>query len=136
MDKLKQKLAAFMSGRYGMDDLNKGLVGLYIVILLVNMGLRSQILSALIWPIMIYAIYRSYSRNVAARSAENEKYLALTKPVRRRLSLARRSITGFKRYRYRLCPRCKATIELPARKGSRSITCPKCRTEFEVRIRV
>lgn len=136
MDKLKAKLAAFMSGRYGMDDLNKGLVGLYVVILLVNLGLQSRILSALIWPIMVYAIYRTYSRDHARRSAENDTYLSLTKPLRRRLSIARRAITGFKNYRYRSCPTCKATIELPARKGSRSITCPKCGTRFEVRIRV
>jgi hypothetical protein len=136
MGKLKEKLARFMSGRYGMDKLYGLIMGLCLVLLAVESLTKSPIVGAFAWALMIVAIYRSFSRDHEKRNLENEKYLALTKGLRKRISLGLRKIRGIRSYRYRSCPRCKAVIEMPARKGRRTIVCPRCHAEFETKIRI
>jgi hypothetical protein len=136
MEKLKEKLAHFMSGRYGMDKLYGLIMGLCLVLLAVEAFTKSPIVGAFAWALMIVAVYRSFSRDYEKRSLENEKYLALTKGLGKRISLGMRKLKGIRNYRYRVCPRCKAVIEMPARKGSRAIVCPRCHAEFQARITI
>jgi hypothetical protein len=136
MEKLKEKLARFMSGRYGMDKLYGLIMGLCLVLLAVEALTKSPVVGAFAWALMIAAIYRSFSRDYEKRSLENEKYLALTKGLRKRLSLGLRKLKGIRSYRYRVCPRCKAVIEMPARRGTRTIVCPRCRAEFQAKITI
>ena len=134
MNKLKEMMARFMSGRYGMDELYRASMALCVVLLIVNMFVKSPIVVFAAWIVMAYGMYRSFSRDIGKRSRENEKYLAASKGGRRKLSLAKRKIRGIRRYRYRSCPCCKAVIEMHLRKGTRTINCPRCHTEFETRI--
>ncbi|PKL23503.1 MAG: hypothetical protein CVV47_14820 [Spirochaetae bacterium HGW-Spirochaetae-3] len=134
MGRLNERLARFMSGRYGTDHLNKALMFAYFVLLVVNGFVKYSLLNGLLMAIAVYAIYRSLSRDLDKRRLENERYLRLSKPARRWLSLSARRLRGVRTFRYRVCPGCKATIEMPIRKGSRVIDCPRCHTEFETRI--
>lgn len=134
MNKLKEKMARFMSGRYGMDELYRASMVLCVALLFVNMFVKSPIIVLAAWIVMAYGMYRSFSRDIGKRSRENEKYLAVRKSCKRKLSLSKRKIRGIRRYRYRSCPRCKVVIEMPFRKGTRTIHCPRCHTEFETRI--
>jgi len=134
MGNLKERLARFMSGRYGTDKLNRALMAAYAVLLVANVFAKSSILNGLMLAIVVAMAYRSLSRDIGKRRLENERYLRLSKPARRWSSLAARRIKGVRTFRYRVCPGCKATIEMPRRKGSRSIDCPRCHTEFEARI--
>jgi Uncharacterized paraquat-inducible protein A len=123
-----------MRGRYGMDDLYNASMVACLALLCVGAFAKSTIVTMLILSLMILALARALSRNTLARSRENEKYLALTKPVRKRLAYTARSIRDAKTSRYRRCPGCKATICIPRRKGKRVIICPRCHTSFETRI--
>ena len=136
MEKLRERLTRFMSGRYGMDKLYGLIMGLCLVLLAVEALTKSPIVGALAWALMIVALYRSFSRDCEKRSLENEKYLALTKGLRKRVSLCLRKLKGIRRFRYRSCPRCRAVIEMPARKGRRTIVCPRCHAEFQTKITI
>ena len=134
MGKLRDRLARFMVGRYGPDELYGGMMGLMLVLMALGAVIKTPVVGYLMWAVMILALARFMSRKVEARKRENEKYLAATKPLRKRLSHIGKRIGGIRRYRYRSCPQCGAFIELPRRKGRRTIDCPRCRRRFDVRI--
>ena len=132
MDKIRQ----FMYGRYGGNDaLSRFLVALYFIIFVLNLFLRRTIvgtvLSTLALLIVVFYIYRCFSRNIYRRSAENQKFLKLWNPVKNyfkfcKLRFQERNSVK-KLYR---CPKCHQTIRVPKGKGKIAITCPKCRFEF------
>lgn len=80
--------------------------------------------------LMIYSLYRMFSRNVSKRYEENQKFLnyryqAAVKKDAAKKRWAQRSI-----YRFYKCPSCKQKVRVPKGRGKICITCPKCKTEF------
>lgn len=134
MNGFKDRLARFMYGRYGMDQLYRALLFLCIGLMGLGLFVRSPAISVAMWILLFLAVGRSMSRNIEARRRENEKYLSATRGIRKELSLTARKIRGFRSWRYRRCPRCKALIEIPRTKGKRVIDCPRCHEVFETRI--
>jgi hypothetical protein len=118
--KLGAALRRFLSGRYGMDTLGKVLFAL---------GLVTMALGAFLWRgflglsygILIYTLFRAYSRNIPARQKENRCLLQLFAPLRD------------KKHRYFKCPQCRQAVRVPKGKGLVNITCPKCRRKFQKR---
>ena len=132
--KFRDKLIRFMYGRYGTDALYKGLLGLYLVLLVANIFLRSYALTALMSIVIFYAIFRMMSKNHIARAKENRAYQRLITPVKRFFSLLPKRIKDIGKKRYRTCPHCKAAVRLPIKRGKHTARCPKCQKTFEVRI--
>jgi len=134
MGNFKEKLARFMSGRYGMDQLNNAALFLAFALLVLNLFVKSPVIGGASWVVMILTIWRTYSRNTARRTAENELFMRFWKPVGRRISLTARRVREIKTHRFRTCPHCRAVTRMPRRKGKRVIRCLRCNTEFETRI--
>ena len=134
MGNFKNKLAGFMYGRYGMDELSYGLFGVYLVLLLVNLFIRSNIINILIYAVIFIVFFRTFSRNIYKRRRENEKFIKLWKPVKAKASLTIRRIKEIKTKRYRKCPHCKSVLRLPRKAGKHKVDCPRCHKEFEVHI--
>lgn len=127
---MKQKFQQFMSGRYGADQLSRLLMVITLVLLVVSMFGPLHFLYIIALALMIYTYFRMFSRNIAKRSAENQKYLnwkyhLVVKKDQRKKRWAQR-----KTYHFYNCPNCKQTVRVPKGKGRICITCPKCRTEF------
>ena len=82
MNKLKEKFAKFMYGRYGTDRLNMFLVILLLVCAVINMFVRNAYFSVVLtsWEFLLIILiyYRMFSRNISKRYAENQKYLNIT----------------------------------------------------------
>lgn len=129
--KLGDSFRNAMVGRYGMDDLSKALVGLSLAFLILSLFFRGGLFFLLAVVILIFNYYRMFSRNFAARSAENAKYLELTGGIRRKLRIGKKRIEGRKEYRFFKCPGCGQEVRVPKGKGHIMITCPKCKAEFE-----
>lgn len=140
--KLKLALSRFMYGRYGADNLNRALLVTYIVIAALHfiISLFSDsvavylIFSLMLWTIIGIAFFRMFSRNIYKRQRENDKYLRLRNSF---ISHAR-AFSGNLRERdkkYVVCPACKAVVRFPAKKGTHSAQCPKCRTAMTVKVR-
>ena len=135
MGKIKNALYRFMYGRYGTDKLNTTLLWSYaalvlaymIVFLFVEENKYIYIGYLLVsWTIIGIVIFRTMSRNVQKRYAENQKFLNF-------FNLRKNKWRDRKTHVYRKCKQCGAVLRLPRAKGKHSVVCPKCRNRFEVR---
>ena len=122
MSKIKQWFYHFMSGRYGTDKLNMWILGGGVIATLIGMIIPvasvKLILSIVSYALLIYALFRSFSRNTYKRYQENRKFLQLLDRFKDR------------QHRYFSCPKCHQVVRVPRKKGKISITCPKCREKF------
>lgn len=128
LKELKRKFLLFMRGRYGHDELNLVLLGLYLLFMLLRFispirWLDNLFLSLGFFVILI-AIIRSFSKNIYARSKENElylkykhKYFYQPKPT----------------HKIYHCPSCNQKVRVPKGRGKIEITCPKCKNRFTKR---
>ena len=84
---LRYRLALFMQGRYGTDQLSRFLSLIVIILIVLDMlanaflafpGVRHFVhFSGIAYPILLFIIYfRTFSRNIPRRYAENQKFLA------------------------------------------------------------
>lgn len=120
--KLSAGLRRFMQGRYGNDKLNMVILCTGLVLVLVYTFIPNVIAKLVLWALsyvlMIWAIFRSLSRNTYRRYRENRKFLQFFERLKDR------------EHRYFECPRCRQTVRVPRGKGKISISCPKCKEKF------
>lgn len=127
-------MMAFMVGRYGVDELYYGLFALWGITALINIFAQSAIVSLIGTAAAVFMIFRFLSKNTAKRRRENEAFLKLWKPMKSWFILQRDRFRDRKTARYRKCPKCKAILKLPNKKGNHTTSCPKCGNRFDVRI--
>ena len=134
MNKITEKFAKFMYGRYGTDKLNMFLVIMLLVFAVGNFSVRNEYFSMVFtsWEfLLIFLIYyRMFSKNISKRYAENQKYLSIENRVRRFFGKSKYMQQQRKEFHIYTCPQCKQKIRIPRRKGKISIRCPKCGNEF------
>lgn len=120
--KLLAGLRDFMAGRYGTDRLNMVILTTGLIASLLSMLIRAPWLNMLLfvasYALMIWAIFRSLSRNTYKRYQENRKFLQVFDRLRDR------------QHRYFDCPKCHQMVRVPRGKGKIAITCPRCREKF------
>lgn len=131
MNKFQNTLYRFMAGRYGSDQLNVFLLIAAVVLMLLNLFIfKNPYVSILVWIALIINIFRTYSRNIYKRRGENDKYLALVQPIKKRYGVIKNNYHDSE-HKYFLCPNCKQTVRVPRGRGKITITCPKCNTKFD-----
>lgn len=130
MSKFREKIARFMMGRYGMDYLSRMLIYVSLFLLIITLFTNNSILYILALALMIYAYFRTFSKNVSKRYAENQAYLKVRYKVIAKLNQFRARCKDSKTHRIFKCPGCGQKIRVPKHKGKISIKCPKCRIEF------
>ena len=132
MEKIAEKIARFMRGRYGYDAFGSALLWFSIILNIAGILLRSSVLSLLAFLVLILLSVRVFSKNIAKRSLENQKYLQLSLVPRRYLKALRLSIKD-RDHRYVLCPKCHQICRIAKGRGKGQVTCPKCHSTFEKR---
>lgn len=135
MNKWKYKIAVWMQGRYGMDQLYKGLIFLYIGLFILNLFIRSTFIMTLSLLLVAFALYRVLSKQTAKRAAENQRYLAFILPLKKKVLRNFNRVRDYKTHRYRQCPNCNTTLRLKKKIGTMTVNCPKCHTTFQVTIK-
>ena len=128
MNRFQTWLANFMQGRYGQDELNRTLCITVIVVLIVSiicqalswfLGTPLQVLASITnwigFVLLVITIFRSLSRNMGKRAAENEKFLK-----------GKRKAQNGKEYKYLKCGHCGQEMRVPRGKGTIKVKCPKC----------
>lgn len=120
--KISAGFRSFMTGRYGTDKLNTVILVAGVVICLVSMFIRvpavNVILTVLSYGLLIWAIFRTLSRNTYRRYQENQRFFSFFDRLKDR------------KHRYFKCPRCRQRVRVPKGKGKIAITCPKCKERF------
>ena len=122
MEKIKQWLRRFMTGRYGTDKLNMTILTIGVIASVASMFVPIPMVQMLLtfgaYALMIWAIFRCFSRNTYKRYQENRKYLLWLDRIKDR------------QHKYFSCPRCRQPVRVPRGKGKISIKCPKCGEKF------
>lgn len=134
--RFKMALINFMDGRNGTDEYNRFLVVLWLILWVVTLFLPIPLLLILSLFLIGYSLFRSFSRNIQKRQAENAKYLAIKKKVVQFFKRQKNRLRDIKTHRYRKCPQCKAILRLPLKKGEIAVDCPRCKEHFTVNIRL
>lgn len=129
---MKNKIRNFFYGRYGQDALNEFLLIAYIVLLLVNIVMDSDIIGLLMLFLVVVLTYRMMSRNYSARRKENASYLQLIRPWKRRFKIIKLNLTD-REHRYYICPKCQQICRVQRMNRKGTITCPKCLNVFKGR---
>lgn len=138
MNNLMQKFMIFMQGRYGTDTLNNTLAVVLLVLWFINIFVFDAIVSLVITIIQtllfILILFRALSRNITKRSAENRKFMPIYNAVKNRCKLTWTKFKDREHFRYIKCPVCKAQLRVRNVKGTHTVCCPKCKSEFKKKI--
>lgn len=157
--RFRDRLANFMSGRYGMDEFGRFLNIVTIILLAVSFFVPFVWIAAAL--LLGYSYFRILSRNLPARDAENRKYCSIRYRNKggagraggyggnggyngyggadqgsrggrssKPMSDQQKKALDRKTHRIFKCPNCAQKIRVPKGKGRISIKCPRCRIEF------
>ncbi len=132
------KFQQFMVGRYGIDQLMSALIIFYcLLILIANILYRfSKIsyyaVSVMALVLLIFAIFRVFSKNIEDRRAENAKSLKLWQKNTGLFKFQNQKFKQRKTHKFVKCKKCKKTLRLPKHKGKINVTCPYCNNQFVI----
>ena len=129
--KMGNAFARFMYGRNGGDQLGLFIIWAAIALNIINIFVQSDAayaaVSAVSTVLMVWALFRMFSKNLQKRRAENAKFLQkVWWPLKGKLHRLKD-----KDHRYFTCPNCRTVCRVPRGKGKIVITCPKCRTRIQ-----
>lgn len=128
LNKLKYKLARFMYGRNGVDQLSNFMLYGSFIILLPTLFIKNDkvrmIFLVLFWVIVIINYYRIFSKNIYKRQKENNYFVS-------KLNYLKTRFTQRKTYRFYDCPKCHTHLRVPKGAGLITITCKKCGYQFD-----
>ena len=129
--KMGNAFARFMYGRNGGDQLGLFIIWAAIALNIINIFVQSDAayaaVSAVSTVLMVWALFRMFSKNLQKRRAENAKFLQkVWWPIKGKLHRMKD-----KDHKYFTCPTCRTVCRVPKGKGKIVITCPKCRTRIQ-----
>ena len=122
--------ARLMAGRYGTDQLNNTLMVTYLALYLISLFTGWSVLYWIALVLIFITLFRSFSRRIDRRRAENAKFLQLVRPLQRRLKFFRTRVKD-RDHRYFKCPNCKQQMRVPKGKGRITVHCRCCGATFE-----
>lgn len=126
----RDKLIRFMYGRYGIDNMWYGLLGAAILLAVLNLFFKMPLIQILQTAILVYAVYRVFSKNTTARRKENEYFNRFWSKIK----LQFRRVKDIRTHVYHTCPHCGKTLRFPRKKGLHNATCPKCGGALRVKV--
>lgn len=116
-------------GSYGLDEFGRFLIGFALALILLDLFIGSMILGLLSLLVLMVGFGRAYSKgNFQKRYAENQMFLARTKPIRDWWKLLNMKYRDRKTMKYFKCERCGHVMRVPKGKGTIKVTCPHCET--------
>ncbi len=131
---MRERLARFMIGRNGNDQLNRFLLLADVVLLLLASLLGRTALGSLLYLLVLALLgltyFRMLSRNVYKRRSENEGYLRRKQQLLSRLRVFKERWRQRKDYKFFTCPSCRAVMRVPRGRGKIRIVCHKCGNTF------
>ncbi len=143
-NRFREKLARFLYGRYGADALYNVLLLAELILLFLGtvlnlLGTAVPVLSLIAifvyvvaLGLMGWAMFRFFSRNIAARRRENEAWQRFRRRFRRKPRTRLPADTPD--HIFRACPHCRSTLRLPRQPGRHEVKCPRCGGRFKVKV--
>lgn len=131
LQKLKDGIRRFMTGRRGTDELSLALLVAGIVLSMLSSITRIGLFYLIGLVAYGFSIFRMFSRNLQKRYAENAKFLTFWHGWRSNLKQFVNRVKNLRKYKYFKCPECHARLRLPRKVGEVTVTCGKCRHAFK-----
>lgn len=119
MNRFNRWLYDFMRGRNGMDNLNKALFIIVIILDVICIFIKKRVVYSIFWLVSILFLYRFLSKNLVARRRENDKFQGFTRINKMKYDMRK----DYKIFRCKVCGR---NIRVPRGKGKIEVTCPVC----------
>ncbi len=126
---MREKIARFMMGRYGVDQFSRFLSIFTLILMIVGIFTHPTLYYIAIVGI-IYMYFRTFSKNYAKRRAENDWYLKKSYKIRTWFQKQAKMAKLRKTHKIFRCPTCDQKIKVPKGKGKIEIRCSKCSTKF------
>ena len=129
--KMQNALIRFMYGRNGFDPLNRFLFWVVLILDIASIFLArgesplGGILSLVVTAAWLLLLFRTFSRNLAKRREENQKFVSWWWKVKNKTAGAKARHAD-RDHKYFTCRSCGAICRVPVGKGKIVITCPKC----------
>ena len=136
--KMQNALIRFMYGRNGFDPLNRFLFWVVLILDIASIFLArgesslGGILSLVVTAAWLLLLFRTFSRNLAKRREENQKFVSWWWRVKNKMSGAKARHAD-RDHKYFTCRSCGAICRVPVGKGKIVITCPKCRAQIQAK---
>lgn len=126
--KFLNKIQRFMYGRNGLDELNMFLFQVYLVLFVLNIFIKSSVLSFIELILVIVTIFRMVSKNIYSRSKENVFFVKIKKKSLKPFNDIKRKFKD-KDHVYKRCHYCKTILRLPLpnKRGFKKVKCPECK---------
>lgn len=129
----QERLAEFMRGRNGADDLGRICSNIALVLIVVYLFCGWWPLSLVALALIAYAWFRICSKDVAARAQENERFMARLGPARPWVAAPVATFRDRRANVYLTCPNCGQRARVPRGKGRVRIRCRRCHGTYEGR---
>ena len=132
---MRTMLAQLFAGRNGIDQLNRaaavvGVLSWGASLLIPVTGIKNLLECVFLLAAGIF-IYRSLSRNVERRSAENQKFLMKTGALQNTRESWQTRMEQRRQYKVFKCPSCGLKLRVPRGKGKIRVNCRQCGATFE-----
>ena len=136
--KMQNALIRFMYGRNGFDPLNRFLFWVVLILDIASIFLArgesplGGILSLVVTAAWLLLRFRTFSRNLAKRREENQKFVSWWWKVKNKTAGAKARHAD-RDHKYFTCKSCGAICRVPVGKGKIVITCPKCHAQIQAK---
>ncbi|MCM1047113.1 MAG: hypothetical protein NC433_01650 [Clostridiales bacterium] len=128
LQNLGEKMQIWMYGRYGYDELSKTLF--IVAFVLMFLSFLFPPFSSIALVLLIWTIFRTYSRNIEKRRNERNAYLGFVGKTRQGWKRRKDMWRERKTHRYYKCPNCRVYLRVPKGRGKIEISCPKCQNKI------
>lgn len=135
LQNISYKLQGFMQGRYGSDELSRFLCISALVTIFLSWIPKLSFISILSWILLIWSLFRTFSKNIYKRQQERSKYLEIKGRVTSRINTYKRMWAERKTHKYYKCPNCKMWVRIrkPPKGKKIMVHCSRCGNDFEKR---
>ena len=127
LQKLRDSFIRFMYGRYGTDELSMALLVLAMVLSILSAFPWMDLLSLLSTALLIWSLFRCFSKNIEKRRREYFKYMEYKQKALNELKFWKMRWRDRKVCHYFKCKSCKTVYRVPRGRGKIEATCPKCK---------
>lgn len=136
--RFRDRIARFMYGRYGGDQLGIFIIILNVIVIIVSWFFRQTagyyVCLCISAALLTLYIFRAFSRKRDKRARENAVFMKIITKIKEFFVRQFNRIRYIKKYRYRKCKNCKTFLRLPRKRGKHTVRCPKCGSSFNVNI--
>ncbi|MBQ8093631.1 MAG: hypothetical protein IJ242_08665 [Clostridia bacterium] len=132
LDTLREKIAHFMSGRYGSDQLSFTMVIAALVVTLIGALTGTRVVLTVVADVLLILVFvRMLSKDRLRRAHENQVFLEKTAGIRKAVVEWYNRMKNMRKYHYFTCPKCKKRLRVPRGIGQVTITCKECGEKFD-----